>query len=159
MTRGWRQKLQEFVRPVRPVYVQGVAPVEVPVITETRRRIGRGDYTGAIRYAFPSALRDAERAYGLHFPPELTNGEILAGGFPAERAEVAELFGQLYRLYEPARYGDARTTDPETFLGLLKSIYADRPMWSLYIELVAGPSPGGAKKRAMARQPPGAPVS
>ncbi len=136
MTDGWRQRLKDLVRPVRPIYVRSVEPVEVPVLTESRRRIGRGDFAGAIRYAFPMALRDAERAYGLRFPPELTNGEILTGGFPSDRASVAELFGQLYRIYEPTRYGARPPSDPEAFMDLLRSIYADRPMWSLYVELV-----------------------
>lgn len=111
--------------------------MEVPPVTETKRILRRGDYPGAVLYAYSQALEDLERAYGLTLPPELTHAEILVRQLRPEMGSLPEMFVRLHRLYEPVRYGRAYRASPAELEGLLVSIYSQRPMWTLYTELLA----------------------
>lgn len=130
----------------RAVLLETVRPLEVPVVTETKRRYGRGERAEAIRYAYVAVLHDLERAFGVEFPPHWTHAEILRDGLRPEMAPIPDFLGRLLELYEPVRYGapDRELGDPTE---LLVSIYSHRKMWGLYAEmLVHAPVPPAAAK-------------
>lgn len=122
--------------PERPVEViERIEPVEIPIITETKRRLARGEYAPALQGAYDQVLLDLQRAYGQRFPPGWTNGEILDRGSAESWGHLPDFLRRLTDLYMPFRFGgQAPSGDPETLLGLLQSIYAARPMWRLYVE-------------------------
>ncbi len=110
-------------------------PVELPVLTETKRRIYRGNVAEALRYAYPIVLEDLQQAYGVQFPAEWTHEEILRLGLPPAAGPLSEFLARFYRLYGPARYAPGATLPPEAgneAIELLRSIYAFAPMWRLY---------------------------
>lgn len=110
-------------------------PIELPILTETKRRIYGGDVAGALRYAYPLVLEDLQRAYGVEFPPEWTHEEILRTGLPPGAGPIGDFLPRLYRLYGRARYGRGAPIperDGLEAIELLRSIYAFAPMWRLY---------------------------
>ncbi|HEV2448945.1 MAG TPA: DUF4129 domain-containing protein [Thermoplasmata archaeon] len=118
--------------------VERIRAVEVPVLTETKRRLGRGETGAAVRYAYPQVVADLERAYGRPFAVGWTHEEILRVGFQPEMEPLREFFEALWRLYEPFRYGDrAPPPDGRQVLELLQSLYAAPPMWRLYLASAA----------------------
>ncbi|MCI4331532.1 MAG: hypothetical protein L3K19_06765 [Thermoplasmata archaeon] len=132
-------------RPVRPLLVDQVRTLEVPVVTEVRRLLMRGDYDGAVLYAYPRALEDLERAYGVAFDPDWTHAEILVRGMQPEMGNLPEMFVRLHRLYEPVRYGRGGRRSAQDLQGLMMSIYSQRPMWRLYTELLMRVPEGAAE--------------
>jgi hypothetical protein len=118
------------------VIVEKIRPVEVPVLTEAKRRLGRGEVAETLRYAYPKVVEDLQRAYRRPFAVGWTHEEIVRDGFTPEMQPLLDFFEALWRLYEPFRYG-ARGPPPEgrEVLELLQSLYAAPPMWRLYVEL------------------------
>ncbi len=116
------------------VVTERIRGVEVPVLTEAKRRLLRRDAAGALREAYPRLLEDLQRAYGVEFPPGYAHEEILALGFTEPMRPLAEFFDRFYRLYAPVRYG-GRTADGagDEVLELLRSLYSPEPMWRLYL--------------------------
>lgn len=120
----------------RAIVLETRRPVEVPVITETKRRWVVGDRTGAICYAYEAALVDVQRAFGIEFPPDWTHEDILERGTSAAMGSVPDFLVQLLRLYEPVRYGHAAAEPSRSPEPLLQSIYAHPRMWGLYLTAV-----------------------
>jgi hypothetical protein len=135
----------------RRIVLETRRPVEVPVITETKRRWEVGDRAGAVRFAYESALADVERAFGIHFPPDWTHEDILERGTSPEMGSVPDFLVQLLRLYEPVRYGPAGTEPARSPEPLLQSIYGHPRMWGLYIHAV--PAPAAATETGPAPAP------
>jgi hypothetical protein len=124
-----------------PVVVDRFRAVEIPVLTEAKRHLVRGDVGGALLYAYPKVVEDLGRAYGATFPEGYSHEEILARGFTPDMAPLVDFFDQLYRLYAPARYGTGPPPDSgDDVLELLQSLYGSEPMWRLYVT----PSNGSA---------------
>jgi hypothetical protein len=124
----------------RAIVLETRRPVEVPIITETKRRWENGERASAVRYAYESCLADVERAFGTHFPPDWTHEDILERGTSPEMGSVPDFLHQLLRLYEPVRYGAAGAEPARSPEPLLQSIYAHPRMWGLYIATVPAPS-------------------
>ena len=130
--------------------VHPLRPIEVPVLTETKRLLVRGDYRKAVLFAYPTVLNDVERAYGVAFSPNWTHEEILERGLPQGTERLPEFLRGLYRLYEPVRYGrDVRAHD-DRLVSLLQSIYAHRPMWELYKQFLVRAESGAGEPPAEA---------
>ncbi len=128
-----------------PVVVQTMAPIEVPVITEVKRRIARGEVAYAIQFGFLKALEDAQTALRLSFPPSLTYREIVESVvMPAMAGGPAEFYQRLYRFYEPVRYGKIVPENLDEFLAILTSIYAFQPLLYLYAAQASSPATGAA---------------
>jgi hypothetical protein len=120
--------------PTDPVVLDRIRAIEVPVLTEVKRRLGRQDLAGAVLYAYPAVVEDLARAYGVELPPGYSHEEILRRGFTSEMAPLADFFDRLYRLYAPVRYGGRSPPGTgEDLLELLQSLYAADPMWRLYV--------------------------
>jgi hypothetical protein len=134
-----------------PEIVERVEAVEIPIITETKRRLARGEYDEALRGAYAQVVADVQRAYGARFPPGWTHDELIERGLDARMGHLPEFLRRLTDLYVPLRYGPAPVSrDPEQLTGLLVSIYAPRPMWQLYLEPRRD---DGAATRAASRTP------
>ncbi|MCI4369316.1 MAG: hypothetical protein L3K09_07135 [Thermoplasmata archaeon] len=134
----WFQRTAESTTTI----VERVEPVEIPIITETKRRLARGEYEEALRAAYLKSIEDVQRAYDLKIPPGRTHGEILAMEFPESIGHLPEFLRRLYALYQPVRYGRPPWPREEKLVSsLLQSIYSPRPMWQLYVEPKHGPSP------------------
>jgi hypothetical protein len=135
-----------------PRYLERFRTLEPPILTETKRRIYRGDVAGALRYAYPLVLEDVQRAYGVSFPPEWTHEEILRAGIPPGAGPVAEFLPKLYELYAPARYSNGASLPPEAgaqTIEILRSLYSVAAMWRLY----AWHKPGGLGRLFPPRAP------
>ena len=128
----------------RPIVLETRRPVEVPVLTETKRRWARGDRVGAIQYAYSGALADVERAFDVRFPPDWTHEDILIRGVSPEMGSVPDFLVDLLRVYEPVRYGGAAPGAGESPVPILQSIYAHPKMWGLYLAAVPAPASGAS---------------
>jgi hypothetical protein len=140
--------------PEREILEQ-VEPVEIPVINEAKRRLAKGDLSGAILHAYPVTTDDLSRAYGIPFLPGHTYEELLRKiRGHKELGHLPEYYRRFYQMYAPLRYGGKGAPEfhgsPEIVIDLLKAIYAERPMWELYIEPKNRPEPeeGGAMPEA-----------
>lgn len=122
--------------PVGPV----VRPLEVPVVTETKRLMGRGEPGRAVRYAYPAAFSDAARAFHWEVGGSATHRELLAGLAEKAPAHFVTHLARLYALYEPARYGREAPPLSEDPVQLLLSLYSFPDLWMLY----AVPNPRAA---------------
>ncbi|MCI4325831.1 MAG: hypothetical protein L3K00_08160 [Thermoplasmata archaeon] len=120
--------------PTPPVVLDRIRPVEVPVLTEVKRRLGRDDVAGALLYAYPKVVEDLGRAYDVAFPEGYSHEEILTRRFNEAMAPMAEFFDQLYRMYAPVRFGGrAPPGTADVVLELVQSLYSPEPMWRLYV--------------------------
>jgi len=116
------------------VVVDRIRAVEVPVLTEAKRYIVRGEVSAALRFAYPKVVEDLSRAFGTALPEGYSHEELLARSFTPEMAPLVDFFNRLYALYAPARFGDGATPESgEEALELLQSLYAAEPMWRLYV--------------------------
>ena len=146
-----------------PEIVEQVEPLEIPVIIEANRRLGRGDYLGAVRGSYPQVANDLAKAFNTPFPTYWTHEEFLRSLDEKTMGHLPEFLRLFYQIYAPVRYGPPGTPIryglmahgpdtgrvlapaevPKTLMELLKSIYSQPPMWRLYISLKV-PREGGA---------------
>jgi hypothetical protein len=114
--------------------LERIRPVEVPILTEAKRRLARGDVGGALRYAYPRVLDDLGRAYDVEFPPGFSHEEIVGRAFTEPMQPLRVFFDGLYQLYAPVRFGgSALPGRSNEVLEMLRSLYAAEPMWRLYV--------------------------
>lgn len=130
--------------PASPTVVERIRGVEVPVLTETKRRLGRGEVGSALTYAYPKVVEDLGRAYAVEIPAGFSHEEIVARVFDEAMAPELEFFDRLYRLYAPVRFGGRTpTVSSDEVFELVRSLYSPEPMWRLYLtgpEDPAGPT-------------------
>lgn len=143
-----------FSRPPEtpPEVIERVEPIEIPIISEVQRRLARNEYEGALAVAYRQVIDDLQRAYGLTFPPGWTQFEILERGLADPKlGHLPEFVRRLTDLYVPTRFSAPPwPRDPEQLEALLRSIYARRPMWALYLQAKreGGRAAGGAAPTA-----------
>ena len=123
-----------------PLIAHSIIPVEVPVLTETKRLWASGKRTESVRFAYLNSLQDLQRAFGVRFPPNWTHEEIQVHGMTPAMGGLPEFFLHLYHLYEPVRYGGSKTPEGNP-ADLLQSIYGYPEMWQLYAQgMIARPA-------------------
>jgi hypothetical protein len=116
------------------VVVDRIRAVEVPVLTEAKRYVVRGDAGAALRYAYPKVVEDLGRAFGTALPEGYSHEELLERSFTPEMAPLVDFFQRLYTLYAPARFGEGAPPEAgDEALELLQSLYSAEPMWRLYV--------------------------
>jgi hypothetical protein len=149
--------------PPPPEVVEQVEPLEIPVIIEVNRRLGRGDWRGAVRWSYPLVAADLAKAFNVPFPSYWTHEEFLRSLNEKTMGHLPEFLRKYYQIYAPVRYGAPGTPIrygathgadaarilgasevPDELMDLLKSIYAQAEMWRLYISLKVPPEDGGA---------------
>jgi hypothetical protein len=149
---SWRSRRDGEPDPV--VFVDRIRAVEVPVLTEAKRRLVRGDVPGALRFAYPKVLEDLGRAFGTPIPEGFSHEEIVDRGFTPEMAPLVDFFDRLYALYAPARFGTGPPPDSgDEVLELLQSLYSAEPMWRLYVTPSLDAASGPPTKAAEAMEP------
>ena len=128
-----------------PAVQDRIRAIEVPVLTEVKRRIGRGDVSGALLYAYPKVLEDLPRAYGIEVAAGDVHEELMGRRVTPEMAPVAEFFDRLYTLYAPVRFGERPANgSSKDLVEVLKSLYAAEPMWRLYLTALPNSAPSGS---------------
>jgi hypothetical protein len=113
--------------PARPT-AASKAPLEVappPVLAKIEGLLRQGRNEEAIRAAFQSAEDDVRRAFGLKLPKQWTHREFLEKYLRADMGNLVNLLPQLYRVYEPVRYGRSTTPSADGLMELLRSIYQE----------------------------------
>ncbi len=121
--------------PVEPTVVEQIEAIEVPIITEVKARLAKGDYAGALRVSYPVAANDLAKAFQKTFPPGMTHEEFLRTRTTKEMGHLPEFFRRFYGLYAPLRYGPPGPVhDTGALTGILESIYANKAMWYLYLQ-------------------------
>ncbi len=90
-----------------PVLLEQIVPLEVPVLTEVKRLLTRGERARAIRYGYLKAVEDCVYAFGVRFPTGATHVEFLATamGPGSTLCDQREIYERAYRMYETVRYG------------------------------------------------------
>ena len=105
------------------------------MLTEVKRRLGRGDVEGGAPLRLPEGRRGPRtRVRRATFPEGFSHEEILDA--PVQRGDGAD--GRVLRpavpLYAPVRFGGrAPTGGSDVVLELVQSLYAAEPMWRLYV--------------------------
>jgi hypothetical protein len=100
-------------------------------IAESHRTLGRvqellaqGDYAAAVRLVYRTAFDTTVEAYGLTVPPSMTDRQFLKEFLRADMGVLSELLPELYRYYEPVKFGRLENGDRaavETLLNRLVS--------------------------------------
>ncbi len=151
--------------PVSPEIVEQITAVEIPVITEVNRLLAKREYAAAMRVAYPAAASDLARAFRVSFPTGMTHEEFLRTRTTPAMRHLPEFLERLYELYAPLRYGPpGAREDPEALVSILKSLYAARPMWRLFLqpkdgERSAVPTPPEPPTPEPVPEPPGSGAS
>lgn len=78
---------------------------EPPALREIDRYLGEGEYSKAVLAAFPLVMVDVQRAFGAAFPAHWTARDVLAHGLRTDAGNLPTLLIDLYRIYEPVRFG------------------------------------------------------
>jgi len=86
----------------------------------------------AIRYAYRAAFDDTVRAYALRVPVSCTDRSFLTSFLRPDMGKVSTLLPELYRFYEPVRFGASVPSDGPTFLALLERIYQETSLGTIY---------------------------
>ena len=102
------------------------------MVQKTRELLSRGEFATAVRYAYRSAFEDTIRAYALQVPVGLTDRTFLQQFLRADMGKLATLLPELYRIYEPVRYGTADHGDGPSFLALVERIYSETSLGTIY---------------------------
>jgi hypothetical protein len=117
-----------------PTVIERIRPVEVPVLTDAKRRVAVGDVRGALLTSYPRVVEDLARAYDVEFPPGYSHEDIVGEGLPEAASPLRVFLDRLYTLYAPVRFaGRAPPPVGPEIIALLQSLYASEPMWRLYV--------------------------
>jgi hypothetical protein len=111
-------------RPTWGISVFNAPPDASPTFRKLRDMLARGDYAETVRLAYRSAIEDTVRAYGLAVPTSITGPQFLKEFLRQDMGPLLELLPQLYRLYEPVRFGKHVNGDPKELLTLLEKLYS-----------------------------------
>ncbi len=113
--------------------------------------------------AFDAIFADTIRLYGLKVPPSCTSFEFLSRFLRPDMGKLTELLPELYRLYEPARFGGGVSGDAQSVRSVVDRIYTETALAWAYDPLyqpkgpsiapstpnavpTTGPTPGGPKR-------------
>lgn len=110
----------------------GAPPRPNPVVEETRELLDRGEYRSAVIAAFRAAFRDTVRAYALQVPAGCTDRQFLRQFLREDMGKLATLLPELYRTYEPVRFGTTDHGDGPSFLTLVERLYSETVLGTIY---------------------------
>jgi hypothetical protein len=95
----------------------------------------------AILLAFDRVFSDTVRTYGLNIPPGCTSLEFVSNHLRTDMGELCDLLPELYRLYEPVRFGGVAPADPQPIRNLVERIYTETALASVYDPLSQSKGP------------------
>ena len=103
-----------------------------PVVSRVRGLCDAGKLDAAILLAFDRVFADTVRAYGLDIPPGCTSLEFVSSRLRTDMGKLCDLLPELYRLYEPVRFGGVAPADPQAIRGLVERIYTETALAWVY---------------------------
>ncbi len=128
-----------------------------PVVPKVRRLCDEGKAGEAAVVAFDAILADTIRLYGLKVPPSCTSFEFLARFLRPDMGKLLELLPDLYRLYEPARFGGIVPGDAQSVRTVVDRIYTETSLAWAYDPLYQPKGPGFPSSPSDAAPSPGSP--
>ena len=103
-------------------------PAPKPALEEVDACLARGEYARAVRTAFTRAMLDVQEAFGTRFPAHWTARDVLAHGLRPDSGSLSTLLFELYRLYEPIRFGQASDVIQGDVREIVRRLYAETPI-------------------------------
>jgi|GEM_PF-6322343 len=114
------------------------AYLDVGVVNEASRRIGRGDIPDGVAFGFSMAVQDAASAHSIELSSALTYQDILRESFPRRMPpSMIDHLERMYSLYEPIRFGPpAPVSDAAAreFIVELRALYSAVSLQRMYSE-------------------------
>lgn len=123
-----------------------------PLVLPTLELLGRGEYAAAVRLAYRTAVAGTVRAYGLSVLPGCTDRSFLKESLRPDMGRLSDLLRELYRSYEPVRFGKLRAGDDDALRELLQRLCSETVLGRIYDPLY---QPNGPMKpgRTIPRSP------
>jgi len=90
--------------------------------------LDREGYAAAVRLAYHTAYDSTVRSYGLIVPPFVTGRQFQREFLRPDMGLLTELLPELYRLYEPVRFGKHEDGDRDSLRALLEKLYSQTPL-------------------------------
>jgi hypothetical protein len=116
------------------------AAAPIPLLVDTERKLGQGQYGPAVLAAYHRVVLDLQKAYGLRLPAQWTHREFLSTYLRPDMGILTDRVARLYRIYEPIRYGREADWVRGDLLELLRQIYSEPPLKDLYSKAPAAPA-------------------
>ncbi|MCI4323608.1 MAG: hypothetical protein L3K03_06275 [Thermoplasmata archaeon] len=117
-----------------PTVIERIRPVEVPILTDVKRKVALGDVRGALLDSYPQVVADLGRAYDVEILPGYSHEDIVGPALPQAARPLAVFLDRLFALYAPVRFaGRAPPPVGKEIIELVQSLYSSEPMWRLYI--------------------------
>ena len=107
-------------------------PTDSPMFRRLAELLDRGEYAEAVLAAYQGCLTGTIRSYGLQVPVSCTDRGFLKELLRPDMGSLADLLPELYRRYEPVRFGTASTGDAESLRRLLRRIFSETVLSRLY---------------------------
>ena len=104
----------------------------------------RGEYAKAVLHAYRTAFDITVQAYGLTVPPSCSDQQFLKGFLRPDMGRLSELLPELYRLYEPVKFGKLADGDRDSLLRLLEKLYTETVLARAHDPLYQSSGPGWA---------------
>ncbi len=104
------------------------APAPKSVLEEVDACLARGEYPRAVRTAFTRVMLDVQESFGTRFPAHWTARDVLAHGLRPDSGSLSTLLFELYRLYEPIRFGQASDVVQGDVREIARRLYAETPI-------------------------------
>ena len=112
-----------------------------PVVFRVRELCVAGELSEAVVFAFDRAVTDTVRQYGLEIPPSCTSLEFVSEHLRTDMGNLGELLPELYRLYEPVRFGGVPPAGPRLIQQLVDRIYTETALARAYDPLFQSKGP------------------
>ena len=102
------------------------------MVQRTREFLDRGEYATAVLYAYRTAFEDTVRAYALEVPVACTDRRFLQQYLRPDMGKLVTLLPELFRMYEPVRFGTSDQVDGPGLLALVERIYSETSLGTIY---------------------------
>jgi hypothetical protein len=120
----------------------GLNPESSPTFRHLRELLARGAYAEAVRLAYRTAFDATVRAYGLTVPPSCSDRRFLREFLRPDMGPLTEVLPELYRRYEPVRFGRLVDGDRDSLRALLERLYSETPIARIHNPLYQPSGPG-----------------
>lgn len=126
------------------------SPEDSPTFRQLRDLLDRGEYAATVRLAYRSAFEGTVRAFGLTVPPAYSDRQFLKEFLRPDMGRLTELLPELYRRYEPARFGKVEDGDRNSLRALLEKLYSQTALARIHDPHFqpSGPQPEGDRTSA-----------
>jgi hypothetical protein len=112
-----------------------------------------GEYAATVRLAYRTVFESTVRTFGLTVPPALTDSQFLKEFLRPDMGPLTELLPQLYRFYEPVKFGKSGEGDRAALRALLEKIYSQTALARADDPLFQSRSPQPVQRTAATPKP------